>query len=307
MRDGMAACCFLTLCLSAAPAWSGPRAVVDDAGREVRLAAPAKRIIPLYAAFTDILAAMGRSDLVVARTKADAAPLDGASVPVVGTHMRPNMELVLSLKPDLALQMGGRAEAAQSVATLEKFGVPVAFFHVRSFADLFSVITKIGVLTGEEKTAARLVADLQRRLDAIAEVVAAEEKKPSVFFEVRYPNLLAAGPDSMVADIIHAAGGRNALMEKDGVSQHKGRVVRLSEEELIRLDPDVYLIQSGPMNKNPSPLAARPHFASLRAAKSGRNAVVDEHIFSRPGPKAADAVAILARLLYPGLFLETIQ
>lgn len=279
----------------------------DDAGREVRLKAPARRVIPLYAAFTDMFTAMDRAVYVIARTKADTGNGLPPETPIIGTHMRPNMELVLALKPDLVLQMGGRAEAAQSVAALEKFAVPAAFFEVRSFSDLFSVIERVGILTGTENEAKTLVAALKKRLAAVAATIAsAPARRPSVFFEVRYPNLLAAGPDSLVTDIIRAAGGRNALVDEDApgavASRYKGRVVRLSEEELIRLNPDFYCIQSGPMNKNPVPLAERPHFASLRAAKPGRNALVDEHIFSRPGPRAVDAVARLARLLHPGLF-----
>ena len=219
--------------------------------------------------------------------------------------MRPSAELVLAARPDLVLQMGGRAEAAQSVADLEKLGIPTVFFQVRTFADLFSVIGRIGTLTGTEDAAAGLVRSMQTQLDAIARTVAkAGTPPPAVFFEVRYPNLLGAGPNSMVTDIIRAAGGRNVLVE----GSRKGRVARLSEEELIRLDPDYYCIQSGPMNKNPTPLAERPHFKALRAALPGRNILVGEHIFSRPGPRAVEAVAILARLMYPALFpQETTQ
>lgn len=289
----------VVLALAAARPASARVCITDDAERRICLAKPATRIIPLYAAFTDIFAAMNETDRIVARTKADTESGLAPNIPSIGTHMRPSTELVLAARPDLVLQMGGRAEAAQSVAALEKLGIPTAFFHVRTFADLFSVIERLGTLTGTEHAAARLVLSMRTELDAIARTVAkAATPPPAVFFEVRYPNLLGAGPDAMVTDVIRAAGGRNVLAENG----RKGRVTRISEEELIRLDPDYYCIQSGPMNKNPLPLAERPHYRTLRAAQSGRNILVDEHLFSRPGPRAVEAVAILARLLYPALF-----
>lgn len=278
------------------------RCITDDGGDTICLDAPAKRIVPLYAAFTDILTAMNLEDRIAGRTKADHGP--SPETPSVGTHMRPNMELILGLRPDLALQMGGRAEAAQSVDALRKHGIPTAFFQVRTFADLFSAIGRIGTLTGAEDAADALVRTLQRRLDALGETLKnAPSPRPGVFFEVRYPNLLGAGPDSLVTDIIRAAGGVNVLAaERASHMARTGRIVRLSEEELLRLNPDVYCVQTGPMNKNPAPLADRPHFAVLRAVALGRILTVDEHVFSRPGPKAVDAAELLAAFLHPGLF-----
>ncbi len=289
----------LTLLAAIAPPGQAAAAcITDDAGDRVCVDAPATRIVPLYAAFSDILAAMGLADRIVGRTRADAsAPPRALSI---GTHMRPSLELVLGLRPQLVLQMGGREEAAQSVAAIRRLGIPTAFFQVRSFADMFSAIDRIGMLAGAEAEAGALVRSLAQRLRALeSRMQNAGESLPGVFFEVRYPNLLGAGPDSMVTDIIRAAGGRNVLAEG---GTRKGRVVRLSEEELLRLDPEAYCIQSGPMNKNPVPLGDRPHFAGLRAARSGRVLTVDEQLFSRPGPKAVDAAEMLARFLHPGLF-----
>lgn len=299
------AVCILSLIfwLCAAAPCAAAVCITDDAGRRVCLEKPAARVIPLYAAFTDILVSMGEGGRIVARTNADTHHGLGPQVPSIGTHMRPNAELVLGAQPDLVLQMGGRAEAAQSIATLENLGLSIAFFQVRTFEDLFSVITRVGVLTGADDAARQLVRILRARLDAVAQTIAeAGVRRPSVFFEVRYPNLLGAGPDSLVTDIIRAAGGDNVLAG-DG-SGRTGRIARLSEEELIRLDPDYYCIQTGPMNKTPPPLKDRPHYKNLRSAQPDRNILVDEHVFSRPGPAAVDAVAILARLLYPSLFSQ---
>ena len=78
--------------------------------------------------------------------------------------------------------------------------------------------------------------------------------------------------------------------------------MRLSEEELIRLNPDVYLVQKGPMNPDPSPPGDRPHFQTLAAVIAERTHVVDEKVFSRPGPRNLDAAEELFPLLHPGRF-----
>ena len=272
--------------------------IVDDAGRTITLNGPARRIIALYGGFNEILAAMGLEDRIIARTKADTQPASIAALPSIGTHMRPNTEIITALGPDCILQLGGRKQASETQQILESLGFPVVFFQPSSFAELFDVIRRIGVLTDSPQAAQALVAGMEKRLDAVARAVAHEPARPTVFFEVRYPNLLGAGARSIVSDIVTHAGGTNVLA-------NDMKLVRLSEEELIRLDPQVYVMQTGPMNPTPVPMHERIHFATLRAVKDGRLLTVDEHAFSRPGPRAVDAVEELAKFLHPQAFAGT--
>ena len=269
--------------------------IVDDLGRTISLERPAKRIVPLYAAFSEILSAMGLNSLIVGRTKADTFPDAMRTKPVVGTHMRPNIELIMGVHPDLIIQMEGRAKALEIVDTLEKNKLPVAVFQVHDFASLFSVIKRIGVLCDAEQQASHLVESLQERLNSVAKKLAQANETPRVFFEVRYPNLLAAGKHSIVTDIIAKAGGTNC------VTNNK-KLVRLNEEALLGLNPEIYLLQRGPMNPELSKPQERPHFQTLSAVQSGKVYVVDEKTFSRPGPRNVQAVEQLAALLHPELF-----
>lgn len=269
---------------------AGPE-IVDDRGREVVLQAPATRIAPLYGGLTDILLALGLQDAIVARTAADDSAAVTA-VPEIGTHMRPNVEILVGLGPDLVLQMGGRKDASLPLEQVESHGIATAFFRARNFEELFSVIQRIATLAGVPERGERLVASMQKRLASVAAKVQGHPR-PSVFFEVRYPNLLGAGGGSMVNAVIHAAGGRNVL-------ETSKKLVRLNEEALLALNPEVYLVQRGPMNPDPLPLDAREHFRTLACVREGKFHVVDERRFSRPGPQSVDAVEILAWLLHNG-------
>lgn len=229
------------------------------------------------------------------RTKTDRLPRSIVSKPSIGTHMRPNVEMVVALKPDLIVQGGGRRDAMIPVNQLRSQGLPVAVFTPSSFKDLFSVIQKLGVLTGVADRAADLTARMKQRLKAVNDRVKRAESTPSVFFEVRYPNLLAAGRASIVNDVIEAAGGRNC------VSRDK-KLVRLNMEALIQWSPDYYVVQEGAMNRSPANPAERPHFRVLDAVVNNRVLFVDEQIFSRPGPRSVDAVEQLSRFIHPKLW-----
>ena len=259
--------------------------VTDDTGVRVELPAPARRVAALYGAFNDILLSMDMGECLIARTVADARP-ELADLPVIGTHMRPNLELIAALRPDLVLQFEGRREAGEQVEQLRALGLRVAVFRGTSFPDLFRIIQTLGLLTGAQDRAETLVASLVSRLEAVAQRRAGAGR-PRVVFEIRSPNLLAAGANSTASAIIEAAGGENAVRVPE-------RVARLSEEELIRLDPDVYIVQRGSMNRAPIPPAGREHYHTLRAVRGGHVLTVDESLFSRPAPGMVDAVEMLA-------------
>ena len=268
------------------PAW-GAVSIVDDSGATITLAEPARRVVPLYAGLGELLEALGAGDSIVGRTPGDeSAP----GAPIIGTHMRPDLERIAALSPDLAVQVEGRDEAAAAAEALQKIGVPTARFRITNYEDLFSCVRRLGVLTGREREAEALTRAYRDRLEAVRRKAEALPAGPSVFFEVRYPNLLGAGGDNMATAIIAAAGGRNVFAERPG------KILRLNEEAVIAANPDIYLQQVGPMNKNPSAPASRPGYTALVAVREGRVRQVPEETFSRPGPGSITAAEILAEI-----------
>ena len=275
------------------PAFSAAEVrVTDDLGQVIALKEPARRIISLYGAYSEILFAIGAGDRLIARTTADRFPQSILDKPSVGTHLRPNMELVLGLQPDLIIHAVGRKHGHEVIRQIQQKGLTVAVFQPRNFSELFSVIDRLGILTGEEENAQALVNGQISRLGQIDLRMAKSKDRPKVFFEVRYPNLLAAGQGSIVNDVILKAGGVNCL-------PNEKKLVRINIETLIDYDPDVYVVQKGPMNRNPGSPESRPNFQVLRAVQQGRVFFVDEYVFSRPGPRSVEAVEQLAAYLHP--------
>jgi iron complex transport system substrate-binding protein len=261
--------------------------ITDDRGQEISLAAPPQRIVSLYGGLTETLTALGAGDRVVARIQGDDTQ---KNIPTVGTHLQPNVEMILALKPDLVVQ-GGVPKGMPALRRLEAEGVPVAMFAPRDFPGLFSVIQRLGALTGRREAATALNQGMEERLKDVARRVAGR-KPPRVFFEVRYHNLLAAGRGSMVNDIINRAGGQNII-------ESPQKLAPFGLEALIQAQPEVYVIQQGPMNRSPEDIYTRPYFQELRAVKERRVLLVEESLFSRPGPRSAEAVEQLARFLHP--------
>jgi len=274
------------LFMSAWPA-EGAIQIQDDRGQAISLAASPRRIVSLYGGLTETLAALGAGDRIVARIQGDDTR---KNIPTVGTHLQPNVEMILALKPDLVVQ-GGVPKGMPALKRLEAEGAPVAMFAPRDFPGLFSMIERLGTLTGRAEAAAALNRGMEARLQEVARRVAGL-KPPRVFFEVRYHNLLAAGRGSMVNDVINRAGGVNIIDSSQ-------KLAPFGLEALIQAQPEVYIIQQGAMNRSPEDIYTRPYFQELRAVKDRRVLVVEESLFSRPGPRSAEAVEQLARFLHP--------
>src|SRR5208337_3390676 len=178
----------------------GAAQIRDDLGQEVSLAVPPQRIVSLYGGLTEVLAALGLADKLVAGIQGDNRLAD---LPRVGTHLQPNVEMILALKPDLVVQ-GGVSKGLPALKKLEAAGVPIAMFAPHDFSEIFSVITRLGELTGTQEAAAALNRAMDEKLQTVARRLAGR-KPVRVFFEVRYQNLLAAGRGSIVNDIITRA------------------------------------------------------------------------------------------------------
>ncbi len=264
---------------------------LDDTSKEIKLEKPAQRVVPLYGAFLEMLLYMGAKDKIVARTRADAVYEEVKKLPSVGTHMKPNIEIILSLKPDLVVQSLSRRAQLPEIERLEEAGIPVAIFHPTSFEEIFSTMERLAKACGILEEAQPKILELKERVSRVEEKTKNIERKPKVFFEVRYQPLTAAGRDSIVNDILTKAGLENVVkVEKP--------MVLFSLESLITSDPDYYIIQRGPMNENPPPPEERSHYKVLRAVKEKRIIWVNEFDFSRPSPRAVDALELIVKEIH---------
>ncbi len=235
----------------------------------------AKRIVVLYAAASPILKELGLDHEVVGVTRNDHVFPHAVSV---GSHLRPNVELIKALKPDLLIAGSRRAFPKRLEGMLN---TEIFFYDPRSLKEILQKIEALGKKLSREKEAAALVTRLKAELSQIRSLSCC----PRVIYEVSERPLKVAGEKSIVTSIIQAAGGKNLITVN---RKH----VLISPEEIIFLKPDIYIYQVGPMNKNPMPPKKRPYFAKLKS----KIEQVEEFEFARPGINAFSAVIKLNRI-----------
>jgi iron complex transport system substrate-binding protein len=273
---------------------SDPIVVTDDAGQEVRLAQPARRVVSLQPYVTDYLTAVGAADRLVARTDYDSAAAL-RHLPSVGGGLTPSVEHVVSLRPDLVIAWPD-GNSRTVVNQLRGFGIPVYNALDGTMDDIPATLDRLGRMLGREAAADSLQADMDRRLQGVRDTVAGRPQ-PTVLYLIAREPLIVAGRRTFIHDVIEAAGGRNAY----GDAEAPGPQVSL-EDVLVR-DPDVLVIPSNdPSMRNLDWLHATPGWRGMRAVREGRVYRVQGDLFSRPGPQIPTAARVLAGLLHPEAF-----
>ncbi len=267
-----------------------PVTITDDAGREVTIESEPQRIVSLAPANTEIVYALGLLDKLVGVTTYDDYPAEVADIAKVGDFVQPNIEAITAATPDLILATTG--VQADVIEQLEGTGAIVVAIDPQTLDALYASIETVGVATGTSETATELTGSMIAELADISAAIAAEDPT-ACFLEIAQDPLYTAGSGTLLDDLIRAAGGTNVVTEAGYVGY--------SLEQLVTIDPTVYLATKGSMS-NPDDLAKRAGYEKLTAVKDGRVAVLDDNLVSRPGPRVVEGVRQIAEALHPDAF-----
>lgn len=244
---------------------------------------------------TESVFAVGRGSVLVGRSSYCDYPPEASSVEVVGGFADPNLERILALRPSLVCGERGPA-GPELAAALERHGIKTYFPPIDRVADVAKAIAGIAELVDAAAEGQRVASELDAKIERIRSAAASGARaKVVMLFDWR--PLVAAGPESFPDDVIAIAGGENPVTSG-------GKYPKLSPEGLLSLDPDWILDGSaGAYTESPQELARSiPGLEALRAAKSGALHRLEGTAALRSGPRLADGVEQVARVLHPDRF-----
>ena len=268
-------------------------AAVDDAGRRVRLEAPARRVVSLVPSVTESILAIGAGERLVGRTRYDTAP-ELARLPSVGGGLDPSLEELVALDPDLVI--GWDAAAYRGLAPgLERVGIPFYAARIEDTTGVFRTLDRLGVLLDAGPESERVARALRDTLAAVkdrADAARGGDPRPVVFYALPGDPPRTAGPDTFIGQIIQVAGGKPAFPEV------VGDWPEVSLEAVLARQPDVVVIPvEGGGDDATSRLAGTVGWRELGAVREGRVITVPADLFQRPGPGLGRAARLLSDAL----------
>jgi iron complex transport system substrate-binding protein len=273
LATGLAA----TACDGSAGTARGRIKVVDDAGDTLRLEAPARRVVSLIPASTELLFAIGAGSSLVGRTSYCDYPAAAKAVPDLGDGIKPSIEAVLAQRPDLVVLYNSGQNAAVA-GRLRELGIPTVRLNTDALSSVDRVARILGTLTDHEPGADSVAAVFDTALAAATRPT--NGHRPKILLLVWEQPPMTIGRGSFLHELVERAGGRNLFAD---VTASSGVV---SIEAVAARDPDLIFTTA----EGPAAFATRPEWQVVPAIRKHRFLRVTGSEFNRPSPRAPDAI-----------------
>ncbi len=283
-----------------------PMWVVDGFGRNVLIGRVPMRVVSLSPSSTEILFALGAGSRVVGVTRyCDYPPevlvrVGDGSLKVVGGFTDPNVEVIVSLRPDLILVSSDLQEDV--ISNLEGKGLTVFGLASRTIDEIVENVRVVGRILGMGESAEDLAQSMTVRIDAVINQTRQVAERPKIYYEVWYDPLMSVGQGTYLNDLIALAGGTNIF------SGSTAPYPVVNSETVIAADPQIIIVAKGYMGaieETRSKIKDRPGWSSISAVRNNRIYDIDEDTVYRQGPRIVDGLETLALIVHPELSPET--
>jgi iron complex transport system substrate-binding protein len=251
------------------------------------------RLVSLTCSNTEIVAALGCGDLLVAVDDHSDFPAEVVrGLPRVGPDLGVDVAAVAALEPDLVLASLTVPGHEKVVAALEAAGLPWIAPAPESLEDVYRDVREIAARLGVAGRGETVVAEMRRRIRPRKRGEGAA--RPSVLVQWWPKPVIAPGRRSWVTDLIEAAGGVNPLGNEAVLSRP------VPFDEVREMDPDAVVLSwcgVEPEKVRPDVVLGNPAYRGLGFVTGHRLFEIPEAYLGRPSPRLVDGYRELCRVV----------
>ncbi|HUF46697.1 MAG TPA: helical backbone metal receptor [Vicinamibacterales bacterium] len=258
-----------------------------------------QRIISLVPAVTEMLFAIGAGDQVIGISSFDRYPPEALTRTRLGALVDPDVERILSLRPDLVVVYGTQDDL---IARLSRADIALFSYEHAGLADITATIRRLGDRIGRRDEALRVVADIDAGIEAVRRRMAGRPRPRTVLVFEREPGSLrgmfASAGHGFLHDMLDVAGGENIFGDVDRQS------LQVSMEVLLARAPDVVIELQPAGDWTPERLARERALwntlSGLPAVRHNRVHILVNSALPVPGPRVLQGIRLLADALHAG-------
>jgi iron complex transport system substrate-binding protein len=264
--------------------------------------APPKRIISLVPNVTEMIYAIGAGSRMVGVSSYDTYPPQVQALPKVGALVDPNVEKILSLRPDLVIVYGSQDDLRQQLA---RAGIDTFSYRHGGLDAVTATVRDLGAKLGDAAAAGALAARIDAGLDDVRRRVAGRTRPRTllVFGRERLAlrGIYASGGVGFLHDMLTAAGGDDVFADV------KTESVQASTEQIISRRPEVILEvravnEAFPTGDREAERRVWDALASVPAVRNHRVVFLFDDRIVVPGPRVVDGTRAVAQALHPEAF-----
>ncbi|KEI00411.1 ABC transporter substrate-binding protein [Clostridium botulinum] len=269
-----------------------PLKIKDSYNREVTIDKEPNRIVSIAPNITETVFALGKGDKLVGRTDYCNYPENTKKVTTIGSLTNPNIEKIVELKPDVVI--ASTHFKKDVLSKLEKLNIKVVVLYgAETFDGVYDTINKAGEVLNAKTEANKLVKSMKEKVTNVTNKIK-KSNKPKVYYVVSYGKMgdFTATGDTFIGNMIEMAGGINVAKDS--------KKWKYSIEKLVEKNPDIIICSKYFDTKKGIEMSNG--YKDLKAVKNRKLIEIDNNLLDRQGPRIADGLDALAKIIHPDLF-----
>lgn len=258
--------------------------IADDLGNKFEFNKPPSRVISLAPSITESFYYLGLDTVIVGVTEYCDYPEQAKTKTSIGGMLDPNLERITKLNPDLIfLTTEGNSQITYK--SLNDLGFKVFVLNPKNVNGIVSSMEKICSIFKNTISGNKLN-EFKTELNNLTND---SLKRPFAGFLALKP-LITFNKNTFLNDVFKKSGYRN-IYENENLDYPS-----VSEEDLFSKDPDYLFIFAADGNQEIVSNELENKFGRLKSVYKKSYFILDENVFTRPGPRVLNSIKKLKTL-----------
>src|SRR5690606_23112078 len=242
----------------------------DQMGRRISLVKKPERIISLVPSQTEYLIDIGLEEQLVGLTKFCIHPAGlKKKKTIIGGTKNFHFDKIEALQPDLII--GNKEENYQEGIERLSGQVPVWMSDIYDLEDSLEMMALLGKITDRAARSQEIISKIRSGFERTFSI------KGTAIYLIWQEPMIAVGSHTYIDDLLQKVGFTNLI--------RKERYPEITQEEILRMQPDLLLLSS-----EPYPFGAKHQVAFQQMFPHTKVQLVDGEMFSWYGSRLLKAV-----------------
>lgn len=243
------------------------------------------RVVVLDPATVEMIYMLGAEDKIVGVANLERSKVwpeeKVAKLESVGTFMKPSLEKIITLKPDLVIASALTDDNLNN--GLKSNNIESKRIQANSIEEIFTNFLEVAKMLGKENEANKIIAEKKAKLEEIKKMATGNKKG---LFVMSASPLMVFGSDNLPNDIM------KLLNIKNIAENQKGRNPIVTPEFIMKENPDIIIT----LLPNPAQIVAtNPQLKNVNAIKNSKFIVVNSSQILRGSPRTIDQIEEIAK------------
>ncbi|WP_339228874.1 cobalamin-binding protein [Oceanobacillus sp. FSL K6-2867] len=252
------------------------------------------RVVSLCPSNTEVLAYLGKLDVLVGVDDYSDWPNMVLDLPKVGPDLSIDMDKVEALQPNLILASLSVPGMEKNIDGLNARKLPYIILNPNSLEEIANDIRVVGEALNDARLGDKKAGEFLAEVKAFKEKAFEEDHTPSLYWEWWPKPVFTPGRVNWLTEISQLAGAENIFATEHVAS------FQTDWEDVRKRDPDhICMVWVGIKEEKMRPelVKMRPGWNEMKAIRNNNIHVLEESLFCRPSPRLLEGLKKLSDII----------